>query len=108
MLLEVGLLNFKSWRELPRTQLGQITGLFGPNSSGKSSIIQSLLLLKQTAESPDRRQVLNLGDERSYVELGTFGDVIFGHDIARNLEIRIEWKNVNRISAGIPGERYAA
>jgi len=45
-----------------------------------------LLLLKQTAESPDRRQHLNLGGQPSDVlQLGGFGDIISGHDPTREL-----------------------
>jgi len=45
-----------------------------------------LLLLKQTAESPDRRQHLNLGGQPSDVlNLGGFGDIISGHDLKREL-----------------------
>jgi hypothetical protein len=39
-----------------------------------------LLLLKQTVESTDRAQVLNLGDDRALVNLGTFRDVVHGHE----------------------------
>ena len=58
-------------------RLAPIVGFFGANSSGKSSILQFLLMLKQTVESPDRAQVLNFGnDERAYVQLGTFSEVV--------------------------------
>lgn len=57
-------------------QFSKITGFFGPNSSGKTSILQLLLMLKQTAESSDRSQVLNFGDSNSLVNLGTFRDAI--------------------------------
>jgi predicted ATPase len=60
-------------------QFAPITGLFGANSSGKTSILQFLLLLKQTVESTDRQQVLNFGDEGSYVQLQTFRDLVYGH-----------------------------
>jgi len=45
--------NFKSWKDTGELTLAPLTGLFGTNSSGKTSILQMLLLLKQTAESPD-------------------------------------------------------
>jgi len=51
-------LNFKSWRDTGDLDLRPITGFFGSNSSGKTSLLQLLLLLKQTAASADRRQVL--------------------------------------------------
>ncbi|MCY3789342.1 MAG: AAA family ATPase, partial [Gemmatimonadetes bacterium] len=47
MLEFLNITNFKAWREL-QISLGKITGLFGTNSSGKSSVLQFLLLLKQT------------------------------------------------------------
>lgn len=57
-------------------RLAPITGLFGANSSGKSSILQFLILLKQTVSSPDRAVVLNLGGgERDYIDFGTFSDI---------------------------------
>lgn len=73
---ELSLTNFKSWKQVESMRLGKITGLFGANSSGKSSIIQLLLLLKQTAESKDQKVPLQFGDERSYVNLGDFADVV--------------------------------
>lgn len=56
-----------------------MTGFFGTNSSGKSSLGQLLLLMKQTAESSDRSQVLNTGDDKSAVNLGTYRDLIHAH-----------------------------
>ncbi len=58
-------------------KFSKITGFFGPNSSGKTSILQLLLMLKQTAESSDRSQVLNFGNSDSLVNLGTFRDAIY-------------------------------
>ncbi len=71
--------------------LAPITGLFGTNSSGKSGILELLLLMKQTVESPDRTQVLDFGDERTAVALGGFRDVIFGHSSGENLSWSIGW-----------------
>ena len=48
MLKRLTFTNFKSW---PRVDLpcGRITGLFGTNSSGKTSILQFLLMLTNQA-----------------------------------------------------------
>jgi predicted ATPase len=70
MITELSLENFKSWKRIDKMRLGKITGLFGTNSSGKSSILQFLLMLKQTAESKDQNVPLQFGDDRSYVNLG--------------------------------------
>jgi predicted ATPase len=77
MLRHLNFTNFKTWRTAD-IEFGQITGLFGTNSSGKTSLIQFLLMLKQTKEATDRALSLELNG--SYVELGLFGDIVFGHD----------------------------
>ena len=83
---------FKSWKRLADMKLKPITGLFGTNSSGKTSLIQLFLMLKQTVESTDRNQVLNLGDDKSLVELGTFKDVIHEHSKESKLHLLLSWK----------------
>jgi len=76
MLEELSLEGFKSWERIKSMRLAPITGLFGANSSGKTSILQFLLMLKQTAESPDRTQMFDFGNERNLVSLGSFEDVL--------------------------------
>lgn len=68
-----------------------LTGFFGTNSSGKTSILQLLLLLKQTTESSDRALTLDLGSEKSYVQLGTFKDIIFDHEVSNELNFELGW-----------------
>lgn len=50
-----------------------------------------LLLLKQTADSPDRAQPLHLGDERSPIELGSFFDLVFDHDVESTVCLGVAW-----------------
>ena len=64
----------------------------GPNSSGKTSLFQALLLMKQTDESPDRGIVFNFGDETTPVNLGDFESIIHGHDTERTLKFSLGWK----------------
>ena len=91
MLRKIGLTNFKCWRELD-IDLAPITIVFGTNSSGKSAILQSLLLLKQTADSFDPSQHLDFGGgPRDYFDFGSYQDLVNGHDEATNLGIRIDW-----------------
>ncbi len=92
MLKELTLKNFKLWKSVKAMQLAPITGLFGTNSSGKSSILQALLLLKQTLESSDRSLALHLGGERDYVELGSFHDVIWKHKEDASLRFAFRWE----------------
>ena len=92
MITSMALRNFKSWRDTGNVRLAPLTGLFGTNSSGKTSLMQFLLMLKQTAESPDRNLVLELGDSRNLVELGTFADVVHQHDLTYPLQWRLAWQ----------------
>ncbi|MCU0496861.1 MAG: AAA family ATPase [Anaerolineae bacterium] len=62
MLTSIHLENFKSWQEL-EIQLAPITLLFGTNNSRKFSVLQALLMLKQTVNSFDRSQRLNFGSD---------------------------------------------
>lgn len=77
MFTKLHLKNFKAWRDTGEIKLAPVNLLLGTNSSGKSSLIQSLLLLKQTAESLDRTIHLNLGgDDNDYFNFGRFDDVL--------------------------------
>ncbi len=105
MLTRLSFQSFKSWRDTGNIRLAPITALFGSNSSGKTSIVQMLLLLKQTAESPDRAQVLNLGDDRSLVDLGTFQDVLFAHQLTNSLDVRIAWALPTHLEIADPTTR---
>lgn len=90
MLTELHLSNFKAWRELDM-KLGRVTGLFGTNSSGKSSILQFLLMLKQTEESTDRGLILDLGGQNQLINLGSFKDLIFNHQENLPLKWTVTW-----------------
>jgi predicted ATPase len=98
MLKSIRLENFKAWKKTGSIRTAKITGLFGANSSGKSSIIQSLLLLKQTAKATDRKQVLNFGSIDDYVRMGSFNDVIHNHDSNNKLSFSIDWKSNDVVS----------
>ncbi|MFP5249032.1 MAG: AAA family ATPase [Acidobacteriota bacterium] len=96
MLTKLRIRNFKNWAETSEIRLAPITVFFGSNSSGKSSLIQFLLMLKQTAESPDRRRVLHPGDQSTPVELGTLRDLVFAHDLSKELSFEIEQRLLRR------------
>lgn len=94
--------NFKSWAKTGPISLAPITGFFGTNSSGKTSLLQLLLLMKQTTASADRRQVMNFGDDRSPVSLGLIRDVLHLHDLDRSLRLSYSWKTKSPFSYSDP------
>jgi len=83
MIRNLHLRNFKSWPDA-KIEFGKITALFGTNSSGKSSLIQFILLLKQTKEATDRN--ISLAIDGNYTRLGVFKDIIFKHDESKPLQ----------------------
>ncbi len=91
MLSKLRVKGFKSWADTGDLRLAPLTGLFGTNSSGKTSILQVLLMLKQTAESSDRKRVLHTGDERSPVDLGDYGSIMHNYDMDSDLCFDVSW-----------------
>ena len=94
MLVSLDLRNFKAWRTA-KLDFARITGLFGTNSSGKSSLIQFLLMLKQTREERDRATVLQLNGP--YVELGQFSDVINDGVTAKRLQWDLQFSRTKPV-----------
>jgi predicted ATPase len=92
--IKFGLSNFKGFKKLEPIELKPLTVLCGINNSGKSSIIQSLLLMKQNVDS---RQITSdymyISDpiifNGFYVHLGDWNDVIYGH--ATDKQIGLTW-----------------
>lgn len=94
MITQLHLKNFKSWRDSKPVVLSPVTMLLGTNSSGKSSLLQSLLLLKQTIASPDRTVHLNLGGDEvnDFFNFGDFDTVLTANpDGSRHFEISFDF-----------------
>ena len=92
MITEFRAQNFKSWEDTGTIDFAPLTGFFGANSSGKTSLLQVLLMLKQTVERPpDWSGTIDFGDERSLVNLGNFRDVIYKHRQDLGLAITVSW-----------------
>ncbi|ABB24721.1 AAA family ATPase [Pelodictyon luteolum] len=90
--------HFKAWRQSISIELKPLTVFLGTNSSGKSSIFQALLLLKQTVVSPDRTVHLNLGGNEvsDYFNFGHFDDVMSRNASSNRFDIGFEFhKNGN-------------
>lgn len=94
--------NFKPFGGEHELPLAPITLLFGPNSAGKSSVMQSLLLLKQTMENPPDFPELEF--RGPLVDLRNFQSVIYRHDTTRSLGIGLDFRGWR---VGSPPERHA-
>lgn len=79
-------------------KLAPITLIYGPNSSGKSSVIQSLLLLKQSILEADLDNSIRTNG--SDINLGTFTNIVAKHDLSRNIKIGMEF------SVPLPADDY--
>ena len=90
MLKRIKLENFKAWREAD-LHFGKVTGFFGTNSAGKSSLLQLLLLLKQTRDATDRGLVLDFGEPADMANLGTFKDVVHRQDGRKRISWLLDW-----------------
>ncbi|MCE2464363.1 MAG: AAA family ATPase [Dehalococcoidia bacterium] len=86
MFKQLRIKNFKSLADTVDLAIKPLTILVGHNSSGKSALFKALLALKQTAESRDTQSPLVVNGD--YVELGSYGDFIYGHDLSRGFSIK--------------------
>ena len=91
MLKQLRIRNFKAWKDTGAIRMAPITLFFGANSSGKSSIGQFLMMLKQTVESPDRKAVFYPGGKNSAVQLGSYQEMVFHHDPQNRIAFEYRW-----------------
>jgi predicted ATPase len=98
MLTSWTLANFKSVKNKTTIKLAPLTVLCGANSSGKSTLLQSILMVGQSFRTPTTTGHLNLNGES--VRLGSFKDVVYGKNIRSlitigfsfNIEIKLDNK----------------
>jgi len=76
-LTGIKLVNFKCFADSGDIPIAPLTVIFGRNNTGKSSILRSLLLLRQTLDSPGYGQKLNLTGP--YYPAGSYEDVVHQH-----------------------------
>jgi hypothetical protein len=89
LLTAIEIENFKGIGERVRLELKPITLLFGPNSAGKSTILQALHYAREIFE----RRNLNADKTMAggqFVDLGGFLNVVHGHDPLREIKLAFE------------------
>jgi hypothetical protein len=78
--LKLRLENFRLFRDSTLFNLAPLTCLVGRNSSGKSSILSAILLLKQSLEQESiGREIAPLVLTGPYCDLGDYDDVVHNH-----------------------------
>lgn len=81
--------NFKGIKNPVKVNFNPITLLFGPNSAGKSTIIQALHYALEIFErhnlDPDRTSI---GGKA--VDLGGFETLVYHHDVSQSIRLKIE------------------
>jgi len=89
MIGSIGLENFKAFGHEQTLPIKPLTLIYGANSSGKSSVFQALLMLKQTMSGQDDGfdRLISNG---KYVNLGSFTNIIHNHNIKSKLSILFE------------------
>ena len=81
--------NFKGIKNPVKVNFNPITLLFGPNSAGKSTIVQALHYALEIFErhnlDPDRTSI---GGKA--VDLGGFETLVYNHDVSQSIRLKIE------------------
>lgn len=97
MLTKLSLTRFQGFAHKTEVPLRPLTLIFGPNASGKSSIIRSMLLARQSLGSNSRFNVGRIGFEYEGedISLASFANVVYKHDEKSSYKIEI---TVNQIS----------
>lgn len=91
MLHDLRIQNFKCWKDTGAIKMAPITLFFGTNSSGKSSIGQFLMMLRQTVDSPDRKAVFYSGGKNSAVQLGSYQEMVYQRNPKTKIVFDYSW-----------------
>jgi predicted ATPase len=83
--------NFKCFQDSGEIVLRPLTIIFGRNNTGKSSILQSLLLLRQTLDSPEYGPRLDL--RGPYYPAGAYADIVHQHQSSEKIEMSFSFKS---------------
>jgi predicted ATPase len=90
MIQKISFQNYKAF-EKGEIKLKPITILLGANSVGKSSIINLLLMLQQTANSKNYKSALRLHGEN--VSMGECENIFRNKDTSKNIVIEFEFQS---------------
>jgi len=90
MIKKYSLSNFKAFKKLDDLEIEPLTILVGKNSCGKSSILHSLLLLKQSLDNSDNEKPLTI--DGKYLRYSNLSEMTFGQPEIDKSEISFCFK----------------
>ena len=93
--MKLSINNFKTIRELKGFNFNSINIISGVNSSGKTSFIQFLLMLKQTVEAHSAHSALIFDGNR--VKLGDYDTLVYKKDASKSMgfELQFDKKDID-------------
>lgn len=94
MVTSISVKNYKAFRDAT-LQIKPLTVLLGANSVGKSSMLQLLLLLKQTSTFGSVSDKVPLKMYGPFVNMGTTDNLFHNKDNKSILEFSISFKNAS-------------
>ncbi len=89
MITGITIENFKGIREPIRIGIKPITLLFGPNSAGKSTIIQAIHYAREVIERHNLNADQTIAGGK-FVDMGGFRNFVHGRDMDRSIRLRFE------------------
>ena len=96
--------NFKSINQEKELEFRPLTIFTGANSSGKSTILQSILLVTQTLQNQVSSNSIVLNGW--FKKFGTYDDVVYGRDNKRQIKIGFSLDRVQDIDSFYVRRRY--
>src|SRR3972149_2491942 len=89
MLTKLHVQNFRSV-ENAEVEFGPLTVFYGPTSSGKSTLLYSLLILRKFVLNPG--QSVNSLFDLGFLNLGNWDECLFNHETKRAISIEAHFE----------------
>lgn len=89
MITHIHLENFKGFKQQQTIELKPLTLLFGPNSGGKSTVLQAIHFMREILERK------NFNPDRTFrggaaIDLGGFKNLVYLHDLSKPIILQFD------------------